>query len=124
MIRWFSIATVLGGVLSLGVGPAHAQSADKLHANIPFDFKVGHTTLPAGSYEVSYDAALSPGLLVVRSQDGHHVVFVLTESVDTRNPKRDATLVFEREGEAYALSEVFAPEARAGLEVLGTHATD
>jgi len=120
MSRWFSIAPVLGGLVLLGAGNARAQSSDNLLANIPFDFKVGRTTLPAGEYHVTYDAAEVPGLLIVRSQDGRHAVFVLTEGVGNRHPTRDGRLVFEREGDIYALSEVFGADRREGLEILGT----
>ena len=124
MNRWFRIAAVLGGLGFLGVGPAFAQSSERLHANIPFEFTVGGTVLPAGRYDVTYDVLEAQGVLVVRSQDGHHGALALTEGVDTGSPKREASLVFEREGSRYALSQVFAADAHTGLEIIGTHAAD
>jgi hypothetical protein len=124
MKRRFHIVPVLGVLMGVGVGSAYAQTSESLRASVPFAFKVGGATLPAGTYQVSCDGVEAPGVLVVRSKDGHHEAIVLTENVDTRDPQRDARLVFEREGQVYALSEVFGAGAHNGLEVLGTHATD
>ena len=48
-LRAFQMLTLL---LMLGVTSAHALTSDKVVANIPFDFTVGKTTLPAGEYVV------------------------------------------------------------------------
>ena len=133
MIRQFSIAAVLAVVAGLvGGGKAYAQGSETLHASVPFEFKVGHAVLPAGRYEVSYDAVDAPAILFVRSQDGGHSAFVLIESTGARNPRgedarnrdEDATLVFERQGSGYALSKVFGPDQENGLEVAVTPAAD
>src|ERR1700752_135396 len=103
MIRRFSIAAALAGLVALGTGTVYAQSSERLHANVPFAFKVGQAVLPAGSYDVTYDVAES-GVLSVRSEAGRHAAFVLTEGVSTTgNPNKDATLVFDRQGSGYTL---------------------
>src|SRR6476620_9121712 len=52
----------LGGVASLvGAPPVRAQS-DGMRAVIPFEFKAGKTTLPAGTYTVSQQGATSNAL--------------------------------------------------------------
>jgi hypothetical protein len=132
MIRRFSIAAVLVVVAGLvGSGKAYAQGSETLHASVPFEFKVGRAVLPAGRYEVSYDAVDAPGIVFVRSQDGGRSAFVLVESTgvrnpreDARNPQGDATLVFERQGPSYALSKIFAPDQETGLEVVSAPAAD
>jgi hypothetical protein len=132
MIRRFSIAAaILAGLAGLGGGKAYAQGSETLHASVPFEFKVGQAVLPAGRYEVSYDAVGAPGILFVRSQDGGRSAFVLIESTgarnpreDARNPQEDATLVFERQGSSYVLSKVFGPDEETGLEVVGPAAAD
>jgi hypothetical protein len=124
MNRSSSVVTVLAGLVLLGGSTARAQNMESVRAQIPFDFRVGSTTLPAGQYSMSYDPSELPGVLKVRSQDGHHQAFVLTEVVSATNEARDAKLVFEHEGTSYALSRVLAPDSGLGLEVLGTHHAD
>ena len=123
MIRRFTIAAALAGLIGLGAGAVYAQGSERLHANVPFDFKVGQAVLPAGSYDVTYDATES-GVLTIRSADGRHTAVALTEGVSTGSPKKDATLVFDRQGSGYALAQVFGPGEDTGLEVVGTPAAD
>ena len=124
MIRRFTFAAALAGLIGLGTGAAYAQSSERLHVNVPFDFKVGQAVLPAGSYDLTYDATGEPSVLMVRSQDGRHVAVALTEGVSTGNPKRDATLVFDHQESGYTLAKVFGPGENTGLEVVGSQAAD
>ena len=80
---------------------ASAQSTAK--ATIPFDFRVGSTLLPSGSYVID---SSHRGALWVRSQDGHAnaVILANTSSGSTSAPHQ---LVFERYG-----SERFLRETR------------
>ena len=66
-LRAFQMLTLL---LMLGVTSAHAlnMTSDKVVANIPFDFTVGKTTLPAGEYVVQRGSGLEPGGLVCSEQ--------------------------------------------------------
>lgn len=125
MSRRLPVTMVLGSLLLMGTGRAYAQSEESVRAKIPFDFRVGHATLRAGEYGLSYDPAQAPGVLTVRSTDGRHEAFVMTEPVDVKRgtPKADR-LVFEREGTTYVLSEVFTADSSLGLEVRGTHPAD
>jgi hypothetical protein len=123
MIRRFTIAAALAGLVGSGAGAVYAQSSERLNVNVPFDFKVGRAVLPAGSYDLTYDAT-EPGVLTVRSEDGRHSAVALTEGVTTGNPKKEATLVFGRQGSGYTLSRVFGPGEDTGLEVVGTPAAD
>ena len=125
MNRWLPAALALGSLFLVGTGSAYAQGSESVQAQIPFDFKVGQATLPAGEYDMKYDPAESQSVLTVRSADGHHEVFVLTEPVDAKHGMPNANkLVFEREGTRYVLSEVFTADSSVGLEVLGTHPAD
>jgi hypothetical protein len=124
MTRSFRVFIVLGAFIALGTS-ARAQTV-AVQANIPFDFKVGHASLPSGRYEVRFDEATEPGVLYVRSQDGHRAALVLTEKAeprDAQNASDRPKLVFEKDGEGqeYVLSEVFDSSDRFGLQVLGTH---
>jgi hypothetical protein len=124
MSRWLPVAMALGGLVLMETGSANAQGVESVRAEISFDFKVGHATLPAGDYRLSHNPA-EAGVLTVRSMDGRHGAVVMTEAIEARNGTPNANkVVFEREGTSYVLSEVFTNDSSVGLEVLGTHPAD
>jgi hypothetical protein len=90
---------------SLLVGTAMtAVAQDKVHVNVPFDFTVRGTTLPAGSYTITRVREDNPELLSIRSADGRQLL-AFTTGMDS-SPATAGSLVFHRYGEAYYLSEV------------------
>lgn len=98
---------------------ANAQSLNyRLTANIPFDFSVSGTKLPAGKYWINR-AQLGNGDAVVqiRSTDGHENVTRLTIPISTLNPMQDGTLIFHRYGEEYFLSEIWPAGGSTGREL-------
>lgn len=122
--RFTTIAAVLAGLAGLSAGRAYAQSSERLRAKVSFDFKVGQEVLPAGIYDLTYDASDSPGVLFVRNEDGRHSAVALTEGTSADKTYRDATLVFDRQGSDYVLAKVFGPDDADGLEVVGTQPAD
>jgi hypothetical protein len=85
----------------------HGQTMD-MKASIPFDFWVGETLLPAGTYTVGHlgDA------LHLKEEGGHSAsAFRLTNAEYVRNARRDSALVFNRYGDTYFLAKVL----RAGM---------
>jgi len=83
-----------------------------LKANIPFDFTVGNTLLPAGEYTIT-----SPmrEVIVLRTA-GHSASVVSTENY--AESKSGSELVFDKYGEQYFLHEVLCPKvASMNLEV-------
>jgi len=115
-----SILVILLFVLA-GAVPAQAQEFDAVRANVPFTFKVGHALLPAGEYEVRFDAIDAPGVLKVRSADGHEGAFTLVENTDPPKGSDKPRLLFDREDGNYVLTEVVGLEATHAFQVLGTH---
>jgi hypothetical protein len=98
----FAVMTTLG--VTLTIVPAHAQSASRVLANIPFDFSVGNTTLKAGSYTVEQ---LQSGLLAFSGNDGKEHQFALTIPGDSGNQNQEPHLVFTRYGSEAFLKRVF-----------------
>jgi len=97
-----------------------AQSLQyKLTANVPFDFTVSDKKLPAGKYSISR-AQTSNGDLVLQivSADGQKNISRLTIPVITRKPMNQGTLVFNRYGNDYYLSEVWPAGGSTGRELL------
>src|ERR1700745_1289809 len=81
------------------------QAQTTMTANIPFDFQLGKSTMAAGGYRISY----SPHLVTFQSKDGHSYAGVLTLPADRRKPTEEGVLRFNRYGDTYFLSGVWAP---------------
>ncbi len=95
---------------------ANAQSLNyRLTANIPFDFSVSGEKLPAGKYLINR-AQLSDGDMVVqiRSTDGHANLTRLTIPVTAHRTVKNGTLVFNRYGNEYFLSEIWPAGGETG----------
>jgi hypothetical protein len=105
------IALTLFAVLM--VPAAQAQSV-LLKAEIPFDFAVGNARLPAGAYEVK---TATQGALVIQSQDRRSSAFAMTMAVNARKTPEVGKLVFNRYGNQYFLSKIWAPSSSVGREL-------
>ena len=81
--------------------------AEQMKADIPFEFSVGQTVLPAGRY--TFDTDLSRDLLRVRSEDSRRTVLILTNSAATYQNQEQAMVVFHRYEATYFLSQVRPP---------------
>ena len=96
---------------SVAATGANAQEPT-LKANIPFDFVVGNTWMPAGEYTIT---SPTREILVLRTA-GHSASVVSTE--DYAESKAGSELVFDKYGEQYFLHEVLSPKtASMNLEV-------
>jgi len=103
---------------------AKAQSLDyRLTANIPFEFSVADKKLPAGKYWVSR-AQQSQGdtIVQIRSAEGNANVVRLTIPINSHTPMRSASLIFNRYGNDYFLSEVWTKGGSIGRGLPKTHA--
>jgi hypothetical protein len=111
--------------VTLAVASVYAQSAANIMVNIPFDFGVGNTILPAGQYTVepirsSLGAELG-SLLVIRSADGRARAMVQAMPIQVSAIQTQAKLVFNRYGGQYFLSEVWSSGRSVGHELLMSH---
>src|ERR1700686_4745156 len=94
----------VGLLAALACSGLEAQT--RLEANIPFEFRIGKTTLPAGDYLFDY----SSQLLIVHQGDGHHAaVMTLTLPVSRTKAPPTGIVEFNRYGDAYFLSRIFSP---------------
>lgn len=98
-------------------GSASAQS-DVLKVNVPFDFTINSTFLPAGSYTFGFDSML-PNTLIVkdRAKNVRARAYVLRGSMDAGKEDR---LIFHRYGGEYFLSEVHFDSALNGVSLPAT----
>ena len=87
-----------------------AQTTD-LHANIPFEFRIGETRLPAGEYVIQQ----APGVLIVKEQGASHKAAMLfTTGAFRLDPLRTGEVEFNRYGDTYFLAKIWLPGDRQG----------
>ena len=90
----------------------NAQGA-RLSANIPFDFQMGKTQMPAGEYNFQRQS----GVLTVRAADGKHAVMTLTSAASRREITAQPVVQFQRYGDSYFLSGLWNADSRDGFTV-------
>ena len=92
--------------LATAVVSANAQSANRVMANIPFEFVVGDKTLSAGKYSVQPANASSNALGIQNIDNGMSAVRLSNQTQEDRTKTR-VRLVFHRYGQNYFLAEVW-----------------
>ena len=107
---------VVGGGI---VANAQIDSATTITTNIPFDFVVGDTTLPAGTYELSRLDDDVRGVLVLRSVKGRTAVTFDTEPTQTSNDQavHKTELLFNKVGNQNFLSQIWVAGDATGREL-------
>lgn len=88
-------------------GSAFADPHDTTISNIPFDFVIGTTTFPAGTYSISRVSDDASGELLIRSKDGTKAAFFLPIASASSDPNGEVKLRFRHEGDQYYLMEVY-----------------
>jgi hypothetical protein len=110
---------VLVAVLAFSTAIASGQSANanKVSANIPFEFNVGYKTMPAGEYTVQTVVTAGDALLI-KSADATISALRLSEATSRIKDKKHARLVFNRYGDRYFLAEVWNGVDDIGRQLL------
>jgi len=87
------------------------QAQTRLEAKIPFDFRMGKATFPAGDYVFHY----SPSLLVVHQEQGDRTTAMsLTLPVSRIKAPATGIVEFNRYGDAYFLAKIWTPDSPDG----------
>jgi len=82
-------------------------SPTKVVANISFDFHVGKDLLPAGSY--SFSLGDKPGVIVIANAAAGKTIMATVLTRISQWPGNEASVVFDKMGDQYYLSELHAP---------------
>lgn len=121
--QMFKGLTMLLAVVALtlvsAVATVNAQESRTQVANIPFEFTVGSTTLPAGDYNVTH---LNSGETIALR--GAESVVRLTSLITRAEPAKQSKLVFHRYGNQYFLSEVWTSGYTNGRKVVKSKAEE
>ena len=112
-------ALVMAGLTALTVMASTrvAQAQEHLVVNIPFDFVAGNTTLPAGEYSVQVSGPERALILIDRKDPAPSVI--IDSNADVANEiQSQSRLVFNRYGDRYFLSQVWAAGNSRGRQLL------
>jgi hypothetical protein len=113
--------TLLGAMLFVPVAVSvQAQSLQyRITADIPFEFSLGDKTLPAGKYSFGRIRQNSDDtVLSVDDMRGHWKAIRASSSVQTLSSTNKAQIVFQRYGNEYFLSQVWAAGASTGRQFM------
>jgi hypothetical protein len=89
-----------------------AQVTNTIRADIPFEFVVGQTTAPAGTYIFSFQATEGMVRMQLAGTAGR---FVMTSPDSAYTSPQESKLVFHRYGNQYFLSRIGTTSTSRGI---------
>jgi hypothetical protein len=111
------VATFVGMLsLVLMAGSAFAQTL-YVRSNIPFDFVVNKTTLPAGEYAVRPLSDGGDKVWQLRGPDSHSNALMLSNRIESSQASAETKLIFDRIGDHYFLRQIWVEGETSGLEL-------
>jgi len=111
-----NIAAAVSLFLMLGIA-ASAQTAKEMTVNIPFDFYVGKTELPAGTYSIYRTSATSGDGFILRSDDLKRAVMFNAKVIRTSDSSSGSKIEFRRRNDRYFLSRIMPAGKSAPREL-------
>jgi hypothetical protein len=108
-----SLVGVLG--LLLVAACANAQSVN-LKADVPFDFTVGKSILPAGAYSIQSLNTGTGHALAIRGKDSSTNMMAAANNAETLNASPNSRLVFHKYGDQYFLSQIWLQGEKVGRQ--------
>lgn len=99
-----SVLFIIMSLFALAAG-AKAETHAEVKVNIPYEFVVAGSTLPAGTYTVGRVSDNRSGGLSIVNYDTKSSIFVLPEQFESQQ-RVDARVTFERVGSTYFLSAI------------------
>ena len=103
--------------LLLVIAPAVSQVIEaRWTANVPFDFVVGETQMPAGEYIVKSNPQTMQ--LTVINKETRQKASVLTRDIENLNPNEKTVLIFQRDGDRHVLHQIWGENEGHGHDVV------
>ena len=112
-----SLVGVFG--LLLVAACASAQSVN-VKANVPFDFTVAKSILPAGEYSIQSLVSATGSVLAIRGDAGKNML-ASANTAETLNPSANSRLVFHKYGDQYFLSQIWLQGEKVGRQFTISH---
>jgi hypothetical protein len=111
MKRIASILTGLSFAVLFFVASAHAESGQRMTANIPFEFNVGNTSLPAGQYEFIRN---DNDIYQIRDADGRSLFALASTSIQANEVPEKSALKFATVDGRHVLIQIWNQRADIG----------
>ena len=104
--------------LLLAITPAVSQVLEsRWTADIPFDFVVGSSHMPAGHYMIASNAHSKR--LTVLNTETQEKAFMMTRSVEKLTPSERTVLIFQREADGrHVLHQIWGGNDNRGHDVV------
>src|SRR6266478_3926905 len=98
-----------GLIFAASICPARtqAQIIGNVAADIPFQFHVGNTTLPAGKYVIHQLDGSDLTMMQISTADGRQSALFSVEPAEAKTTPEKTELIFNKYGDQYFLSELF-----------------
>jgi hypothetical protein len=110
-LRLWSLLIALVVGLSICPTKAHAQIVGEIEADVPFQFHIGNTKLPAGKYFIrQFDSANMATVMEITSATGTPSALFNVEPVDGKTSAANSELVFNKYGSSYFLASLYDAE--------------
>jgi hypothetical protein len=106
---------LIGLGLLLATASAYAQTG-VVKANVPFNFIVDKSELPAGQYTLQ-GVGLTDSAMAISNADGTAGKLTLPTTCESREPQSKTKLVFHRYGSQYFLSQIWTEGEARGKEL-------
>jgi hypothetical protein len=106
---------LIGLGLLLATASAYAQTG-VVKANVPFNFIVGKTQIPAGRYLIQ-NLSTSGSAMAIESPDRQVIKLVLPNACESLMAQDKTKLVFHRYGDQYFLAQVWTEGNNRGSEL-------
>jgi hypothetical protein len=106
---------LIGLGLLLATASAYAQTG-VMKANVPFNFIVDKTDVPAGQYVIQ-SVGTTGTAVAIESSDRSLVKLVLPNSCESSQTQEKSKLVFHRYGDQYFLAQIWREGDNRGSEL-------
>jgi len=106
---------LIGLGLLLATASAYAQTG-VVKANVPFNFIVAKTQIPAGEYTI-HRVATAGSAMTIQSSDRKLIQVVLPNACESMQAQEKTKLVFHRYGGQYFLAQVWTAGNNRGIEL-------
>ncbi len=103
------LTLVLMAVVGFAAVSTKAQSNGGVRANVPFDFTVGNSTVPAGEITIQSVSSADASPLAIKNFEKEKSAFRIAQRLPNGTQANRGKLVFHRYGDTYYLSEVWMP---------------
>jgi hypothetical protein len=109
-------AIAIAALASLVTAGSAVAQGQAVKATVPFDFAVGNSHLPAGTYTISSADSRSSNGLMIRSDSGKITVLTTAYAADGKQ-SNTGKLVFDKYGDHYFMREILCSNVDMNLEL-------